>query len=175
MPRKQQERAISGVRYRVTQFGALTGGEFLFRVGTPLLGLAAGTLGSKKPLSAGAISLLTSQLKPEDFSWALSQFATCTQVQIVDTHGAPHPRTGERKATWVELEGIYDDHFAGDYGAMLEWLKFCAEVNFASFFVGLGENAAPEARAATPPSTSPPSDGGTGDSSPAPDSASATS
>jgi hypothetical protein len=31
------------------------------------------------------------------------------------------------------LGDIFDDHFAGKYGAMIKWVIACLEVNFGSF------------------------------------------
>ena len=30
----------------------------------------------------------------------------------------------------IKLSDVFDDHFAGRYGAMMSWLAFCMELNF---------------------------------------------
>ena len=171
MARKTVEKTIGTTRMRCTQFGALLGGEFIFRMGMPLLALVGATLGKKAGgLSADAIKVLTTSLKPEDFNWALGHFRDCCQMAVVDVNGAPHPRTGQRLTTWQPLEVMYDDHFAGNYADWMEWLQWVAEVQFGGFF---GAPAQPAAAAAEGPassgSSSPPTASGTtGESSPAP-------
>ena len=172
MARKTVEKMIGTTRMRCTQFGALLGGEFIFRMGMPLLALVGATLGKRAGgLTPEAIKVLTTSLKPEDFNWALGHFRECTQMQVVDVHGAAHPRTGQKLATWQPLEVMYDDHFAGNYPEWMEWLQWVAEVQFGGFFGAPAQPPAAEAGAerGTSGSPSPPTAAGTtGESSPAP-------
>ena len=34
------------------------------------------------------------------------------------------------------LDGVFDEHFAGRYMEMVQWLAFCVQVNFQGFFKG---------------------------------------
>ena len=105
MPRKTQETEIDGHLYQVQQVGAETGDAILFRLGR---------------------GLAMSDLKPEDFEYVRNVFRGSTKLQIVDTKG-------DGRKTWVPLAASYDDHFAGRYEAVAEWLKFAFETNFSSF------------------------------------------
>jgi hypothetical protein len=105
MPRKTQEFEIDGHLYQVQQVGAETGDAILFRLGR---------------------GLAMSDLKPEDFEYVRNVFRGSTKLQIVDTKG-------DGRKTWVPLASCYDDHFAGRYEAVAEWLKAVFELNFGPF------------------------------------------
>ena len=105
MHRKVQETEIAGHTYRFTQLGAETGDAILFRLGR---------------------GLAMSDLKPEDFEYVRNVFRGSTKLQIIDTKG-------DGRKTWVPLASCYDDHFAGRYEALAEWLKAAFEMNFGSF------------------------------------------
>lgn len=55
-------------------------------------------------------------------------FATATDVEI---GGARLPLGGEK--------GIFEVHFAGNYGALIVWLTAACEVNLTGFFGGLSD------------------------------------
>lgn len=113
MPRETKETTIAGTVYRVTQVGAHTGQQILFRVGRAL------------PAMFG--NFTPEALNPEDFSFVCERFIEATQVGFVDAKG-------DGRTTFVSLKIDFDDRFAGKYEQWAEWLKFAWEVNFGSFF-----------------------------------------
>jgi hypothetical protein len=69
------------------------------------------------------LSNLAQSLPPEELDFFCDLFSERTQVEL---GGKP-----------VELQGIFDVHFAGKYFDMFEWLSFCLEVNYGSFLEGM--------------------------------------
>ena len=146
------------------QFGAITGGEFVFRLGAPLMALVASGM---KALDARAVGVIQRGIAPQDFQWAIEQLRAGTKILIVDEAGAPDPRTGQKKANWFPFEDQYDEHFAGNYREWLEWVQFALEVNFGSFF-GESTAADPAAKDSLPSNSQNTSDGQPGASSATP-------
>jgi hypothetical protein len=109
MPRKLQETVIDGHTYRLRQFGADTGSDILFRLGR---------------------GLAMSDLKPADFQYVRDLFKGACELQIVDTKG-----NGAKN--WAPLESSFDDHFAGRYQQMGEWLRWAFETNYGPIFAAL--------------------------------------
>lgn len=105
MPRKSAEVTIDGHTYRVKQVGAETGDAILFRLGR---------------------GLAMSDLSPKDYEFVRNIFKANTDLQIVDTKG-------DGRKNWAPLESAYDDHFAGRYEALMEWLQFAFSHNFGNF------------------------------------------
>jgi hypothetical protein len=149
MPRQVKSTTIDGFTYHVKQVGMHTGGEFLFRVGRPLVAAIDGVDGLASALMA---------LPPSEFKWALQVLIDSTTVDIVD-------KEGDGRTTSVALSTLYDEHFAGDgLKSWGKWVKFAVEANFGAF---LGDALAAMQRQKAPsPSGSPPaSTGSAGDSS----------
>jgi hypothetical protein len=84
----------------------------------------ANTLGpAVKLLSTGgvvAFGQVLSDLKQEDIEFFTSMFRPVSVVEV----------KGKRLA----LDAVYEDFFAANLGALFDWLAFCIEVNFKSFF-----------------------------------------
>lgn len=154
--RKVVEKTIGAHRYQVKQMGALTGGELIFRIGMPLVGLVAA-----KTLDGNAIRSLQKAIGIEDFKWAIEQFVACSKVLIVDEKGATNVRTGQKASNWIPLAHVYDEHFADDYMGWMQWLQFVAEVNFRDFFSGAASKEQ-EAPAASESSSQPTATGSPG-------------
>jgi hypothetical protein len=76
-----------------------------------------------------ALSHVAERITEEDTDFFCDHFARATCVVMQDDSG---------RAKSPKLDGIFSLHFAGRYDAMLEWLLFCFEVNFGSFFERLG-------------------------------------
>lgn len=76
-----------------------------------LAGLAGNRLGA-------AIGEFCERLTEDDLEYFFAQFAKYSEVDGKPING--------------ELT------FRGDYGSMFQWLAFCVEVNFSSFFGALG-------------------------------------
>jgi len=128
-----KEKRIGGVTYRVTQLPAKRGRSMLVRfvrlVG-PGAGSFVGGLGrSKDQTFDGGLALgiadglhdLCLRLNDDDLSAICDEFATYTIVV-------------KSRDVELRLSDVYDDHFAGRYDEMFAWLRYCCEVNFASFF-----------------------------------------
>lgn len=136
-----RSRTIAGTAYRVTQLGALEGTTLLVRlvkllgpgVGSFIGGAGRGALnpasGADSVLAVGtgeAIHELCARLDAAELASIIHIFAVQTVV-VVSREQEPR------------LSDLFDDHFAGRYDAMLAWLRWCLEVNFASFFGAAGE------------------------------------
>lgn len=129
-----KDRRIGATQYRITQLPAKRGRALLVRF-IRLLGPGAGAfvggLGRARSGLDGAVGVgiadalhdLCTRLSEEDLAVVCDEFAEYTVVVV--------SRDVERR-----LKDVFDDHFAGRYDEMLAWLRACAEVNFASFFVG---------------------------------------
>lgn len=139
MLRETKEKVIDGRTYKVTLLGAKAGRAMLVRL-TKLLGPAVasfveGTLhakgGATESLTSGfaeAVRELTNRLSEAEFAAICDELSKQTAVVIDD----------EREHREPQLNNIFDDHFSGRYGAMLQWLAFSLEANFASFFGASG-------------------------------------
>lgn len=123
-------RAIDGKQYKVTQLGAVQGRK----VFTRLLRIIAPLLAAKDP-SLG-LADVAAHITEADLDALCEVFAAKTMIPTTMSNGAEVP-----------LAGVFDDHFAANYGGMMRWLMFCLEVNFASFFAETGLSAAPPATA----------------------------
>lgn len=134
MNRPVKEKQIGDYRYQVTLLGAKAGRAMLVRL-TKMLGPATasfleGVLHAKGNLTASlaigaadAIREATQRLSEADIAAISDELARFTVV-ILDEQHSP------------QLDKVFDDHFAGRYGAMAEWLAFSLEANFTSFFDG---------------------------------------
>lgn len=163
--RKVSEVTIGAHRYRIRQLGAVTGGEMVFRLGLPLVALA----GAAK-LTGDVVGALARAVKPEDFAWAVDLFVGCTELFVVDQHAKPHGKTGEKPVHWQPMALHYDEHFAGEYGNWLSWLKEVATLNFGAFFAESAAKASGTEETGSSASSSPTTAGGsTTDSSSTPE------
>ena len=128
---------IGGCEYKVTQLGAIKGrGAFLrlVRCIGPVFAELAGKSGKgAKDIDIGAL-FSRLELSEDDLTFFCDTFAEKTFVTLPD---GKMPR----------LDKVFDEHFAGSYSYMVQWLAFAVKVNFADFFDGL--SSAP----ASPPDT----------------------
>lgn len=117
-----QTRVIEGKEYSVTPLGAVTGRKVLTRL-LKIVGPA---------IDKASIGDLVANLQESDIDYFCDLFAKSTRVTTgTDKNNMPvQPLLSDN--------GLFDLHFAGNYGAMVLWLKFCLEVNFSSFFQSLG-------------------------------------
>jgi hypothetical protein len=132
---ESREKQIGDYTYRVTQFGAKQGRGLLVRMikmagpalGGALSALARGNKGEFEAAIASGLSQgiyeLAERLTEAEFASVTDEMAKLTVV-VLD--GDKEPR----------LSGIFDDHFAGRYDEMLQWVAFVWEVNYGSFFGG---------------------------------------
>lgn len=142
--RKTDIRTIDGSVYVVKQCGAKEGRAIFFRLskllGAPLSGLvakidlaqidgAANTFEMVSSLQGGLAAALTSwvsEARQEDFEYLCEAFASHTKLRLT----LDSSKGGEIETDLIKQ---FDDHFAGNYGAMILWLAFAIEVNFQSF------------------------------------------
>lgn len=128
-----RERQIGGTLYRVTQLPARPGRALLVRY-LKLIGPGAGSLvggvgrsgASTFDLALGvgigdAIHDFCERLNDAELGTICDEFARYTVIV-------------QSRDVQIRLSDVFDDHFAAKYDEMLKWLRFCSEVNFASFF-----------------------------------------
>lgn len=129
MARTNKTRKIGNNDYEVTQLGAIEGRKVFARL-AQLMGGMVGTLAAGgKPNPVEAFKSFAEAMTPEVMDYFCDTFTKVTVVHRPDG-----------KAPF--LKDCFDDHFADNYGEMVEWLTFCLEVNFASFLGGAGGLAA---------------------------------
>lgn len=133
---KSETREIGGRKFAVTQLGTEEGLRIFFKIGkligpsiAELLREWQGQTITKATLGA-ALAELCNKLEYRDFLELVTLCAKCTSELVTDQDGSVR-RVGLEKT-------ISTVAFAGDYLSLLQWLGFCLELNFASFFVGLG-------------------------------------
>lgn len=119
--RETKSKEIGGVTYTFTQLGAIKGRKVCARLAKVL----ATTVNGQLP-----------QISEEDVDYFCDTYAPLTSVTI------------EGKSP--QLDKIFDTHFAGKYDEMMQWLWFCLETDFGSFFRKAGDVAAVQAAAASP-------------------------
>jgi hypothetical protein len=112
------DREIHGKTYKITKHGAKEGRKILARL-MARLGKPLASVGSPGGGMASGLAELVVGFTPAEVDYFCDVFAPKTMVDN------------------ARLSDVFDDHFAGDYDAMLEWLITCVEVNFETFFVGL--------------------------------------
>jgi hypothetical protein len=131
--REVKEREIAGQVYKVTLLGAKQGRAMSVRllklIGPTLSSFVEGTVhGSDGAASiaigaADAVRELAKHMSAEELAAISDELAKFTTV-VIDAELEP------------QLFAIFDDHFAGRYDAMVGWLAFAIEANFASFLGG---------------------------------------
>ncbi len=140
---KTEKKRIGAFTYHVTQLDASRGSKAMLRVvrlAAPVIALA------EKGDETAAWSKLAESLTDSDFEYFCDLFTTQTIVT-----GGAYDEDAE-----PALDGIFDEHFAANYFEMLQWLTFCFEVNFASFFAGAAAKvAAAKSKASATASISP--------------------
>lgn len=114
---KQEEKTIGEFTYKVTQLDAMTGIDVIARI-TTKFGSALKEDGDGGWQAAGAV---LEKLTAEEIKYYVNLFAGRTFVVCPD---------GREPV----LKDVLATHFAGRYGDMIEWLRFCFETNFKSFF-----------------------------------------
>ena len=131
---ESRERRIGATTYRITQLPAKRGRAMLVRfvrllgpgAGAFVGGLARGKGGWDFAALGGigeAVHDLCMRMNDEDLGAICDEFATYTVVV-------------KSRDVELPLAKVFDDHFAGQYGEMMAWLRACCEVNFTSFFDG---------------------------------------
>lgn len=140
MARKQQSIAIEGWTYELSQLGAVEG-RTLVLLFLKLLGRFAPLLANGAKLDANALDAISTAIATVDANeleplW--EAFARHAQVR------------GKDGKTRVSLHDIFDDHFAGEYFAMVKFFIESARLNFGDFLAKALGQAGAHGDAATP-------------------------
>ena len=123
-----REITIGDFTYEVKQLDAITGRKAFVRLCNILGPVFANAEQLQNENDAAALfGAFASSLKEADMDHFCEMFGARTEVTPLAGGGEPR--------TLVKL--FFMEHFAGNYMEMLEWLAFCLQVNFESFFVGM--------------------------------------
>lgn len=121
---RAEERDIGGLKYKITQLGAVKGRAVALRL-VKAIGPAFASLAGKGKLEEALPGLFANlSLDENDLTYFCDAFAEKTFVFTAD---GKMPR----------LDNVFDVHFAGKYRDMMGWLIACVEVNYSDFFRGL--------------------------------------
>jgi hypothetical protein len=141
MARKSKmSETIGGYRYKVRQLGATDGLEVLTDLSKLLLPSLGAIIGGGK---TAVSSLMNAEVDGAAFGDAAEHIAknlTTNSVrdivakfaEVTDIYG---PGFGDQGAP---MDAHFEDHFAGRYSELLQWLRFALDLNFGSFLQGLG-------------------------------------
>jgi len=132
---ESKEKRIGSVTYRVTQLPAKRGRAMLVRfvkLAGPGAGAFVGGLGRNHGGSFDGSLALGIAEGLHDFSGRLND----DDLDAICEEFAKYTVVVKSREIELRLSDVFDDHFAGKYDEMLSWLRYCSEVNFASFFVG---------------------------------------
>lgn len=124
--REPQSTTIGAWRYSVRPLPAGQGLALMARLSKMLgPGVAALVSGDGGGAIGRALSGLLERVNPEEVVEIARHLAATTEVS---QPGGKVP---------ASLAEVFDVHFAADYMAMMEWMKFALEVNFGPFVEGL--------------------------------------
>ena len=159
MARKTKRFTVDGTQYEITQLGAVEGIDLfheLRKLAIPALreliqgGLLDGKVDVEK-LDAASTAKIASlvfglfESMPKALERDLRvEFARNCKVATPSAAGAML-EMGDA----LEANGVFDQHFAGEYGRYQKWLLVGLKFNFAGFLGGSGNSAGPE-KAPTP-------------------------
>lgn len=122
MPVEVKSKQIGDCTYRVRQLPAIQGRKVLVRL-MKMFGPALESLGKNTEANIGSmLSGALENLDEEVFESLCDTFAKYTEFELPNGN---YVGLGE--------VGMFDQHFTGKYGQMLQWLAFCVQVNFADF------------------------------------------
>lgn len=128
-----REKRIGATLYRVTQLPTKIGRAMLvryIRLAGPGAGAFVGGLSSSK---AGTFDGSVGSGIAE----AIHDFCTRInepELDVICDEFAKYTIVVRSRDVELRLSDVFEDHFAGKYDELLAWLRFCSEVNFASFF-----------------------------------------
>lgn len=125
MGRETERRDIRGVTYEMSQFGAKQGQKVALRVGR-YMGAVLASLGPFEPGKLDTTRLMAVILEKLDEA----DFEVVTEALAGQTFLIME---GKR----VSLASVYDAHFAGKIGALMEWLAWGVAFQFQDFFTEL--------------------------------------
>ena len=122
---KTESKIIGGLEYKVSQLGAIKGRTAFLRL-VKALGPVVGGLVDPKGAPRQSLDLADMFGKLALTDADLTYFCDIFSEKTFVVKGSQMPR----------LDNVFDDHFAGRYLDMVQWLAFCVQVNFADFFGG---------------------------------------
>jgi hypothetical protein len=126
MPRERVEKTIGDCTYFVRPLDAVEGSRMLARIHKLLLPALGSVEGLEDVKIGKVLADLGASVAISDLDYLRDTFARTTEVRIPPDNREP-----------LLSDELKNGHFAGEYDLMLEWLTFCLEVNFGSFFRGL--------------------------------------
>ena len=143
---KSETREIGGRKFNVTQLGTGDGLRIFFKLGK-LVGPSVGALIKQwqgksidKHALGAALTELVEKLEWADFKELVALCAKSTAEIVTNDDG---------ETRRIDLSKTIETvAFAGDYLSLMQWLGFCLELNFSSFFVGLGLTSPQNSQAA---------------------------
>lgn len=143
--REPQEKTIDGTKYRVAPLPASKGLAILTMI-TKVVGPSLVAAPSLAALAGGAAELFGDVCERLDEA----------QVERLSKAMAGHTlvEASPGKGGLVPLGDHFDLHFAGDYGAMLQWMQFALEVNYGGFFDAVRAKSSAAAPASVEPAPS---------------------
>lgn len=144
MAKKTEKIQIGSTQYTVTHIGA-DDGSMLFKKLLSTLGPAIGELipalkagDDAEALILGLILRLTNSLPNELFLELREHFKRTCKYQA----------SGMQLAIPLDTQGVFDDHFAGEYGELTKWFMACMKFNFTRSFLDKLGSAHPAAERA---------------------------
>lgn len=122
MALETKSKQIGRYTYRVTQLPTSKGRRMLCLL-TKAIGPVLGKLADGGGKSIGiAFEELSERINEADLKELCEVFGESSEVELPD---------GRRPRLMPEFQEM---HFAGQFGELFEWLRFCVEVNYSDFF-----------------------------------------
>ncbi len=117
---------VGATEYRIVQLGALEGRRLWLRL-LKTISSIIGQLATKETIDeatmAAALKVLVSELDEQTYEMMCTAFSKRCEIHVIDDKGD----------RWPKLDGLFDQHFAGDYIGMSQWLGENILFNFANF------------------------------------------
>lgn len=132
MGTEKKTKKIGDHEYEIQTFGARQGMAVILTL-TRFLGptmakvMAGGSVDVEAALAEG-LATFAATAKAEDLDALLDAFAGRTNLILVAT-----TKDGPKRIP-TKLASILDDHFAGRYADLIQWLVWAATENFGGFF-----------------------------------------
>lgn len=141
MAKKTEKVSIGTTQFTITQIGAVEGRRLYKKLVTALGPLFREAYASNKAEGAAETRVLGLVLRaledlPLDLFEELCESFAAVTVFKTPTMTVPIP---------LNTQGQFDDLFAGDYGALTNWVMTCLKLNFASFLGAAASAPPPEA------------------------------
>lgn len=136
---ERHETTIDGIGYRMDTLGAVKGSAVALRLLPAFVAGAAQALSMLKPGksldkldwsdlagAAGGVGAVFEKLSEADLKFVIDTMAAKTLVGVTTEQ---EKKVGEDTVRWFPLSAIFDEHFAGRYEAMGQWLIWGIRVN----------------------------------------------